>query len=77
MERELKIAVEKIVIFEKGQKSNVSGFADVPLTLRLRSADVDADATADVVFSRNPTSPLFLWCGYVCMGDVKHPPKNG
>ena len=56
--------VEKITMFFIAQKINVSGFADVPLTSRLRSADIDADLDADAGFSRRSTSPLFLGYGY-------------
>lgn len=58
------IMVEEIRMFFESQKINVSGFADVPLTSRLRSADVDADNDADVVLSGSPTSRLFGWGGY-------------
>lgn len=50
--------VEEIRMFFESQKINVSGFADVPLTSRLRSADVDADNDADAVLSGSPESPL-------------------
>lgn len=63
--------VEKIAMNFRVPKINVSGFADVPLTSRLRSADIDADIDADTGFSRSPTSPLFFMGGYVNMGCLK------
>uniref|UniRef100_A0A7C4L0P9 VCBS repeat-containing protein n=1 Tax=Bellilinea caldifistulae TaxID=360411 RepID=A0A7C4L0P9_9CHLR len=57
--------VEEIMMFFIARKINVSGIADVPLTSRLRSADVDADSDADVVISGSPASPLFFIGGYV------------
>lgn len=51
--------VEKIAMFFRVPKINVSGFADAPLTSRLRSADIDADFDADAGLRRSPTSRLF------------------
>ena len=67
--------VEKNVMFFEGLKTNVSGFADVPLTSRLRSADTPADVDADAGFSRSPTSRLSRRGGYVRMGRLKIPQK--
>ncbi|KPL84169.1 hypothetical protein SE15_03115 [Thermanaerothrix daxensis] len=65
--------VEKIAMNFRASKSNVSGFADVPLTSRLRSADVDADNDADVGLRRSATSPLFWMGGYVYIPLGKSP----
>lgn len=69
--------VEKNAMFFRAKKFYVSGFADTPLTFRLRSADIDADAAADVRHLQSPASPLFSWGDYVSMGYSKTPPKNG
>jgi len=57
--------VEKIVMNFRAQKINVSGFAHVPLTSRLRSAHIDAHVAAHVVLPRSATRRLYLWGGYV------------
>ncbi len=64
---------EKIVMFFRAPKINVSGFADVPLTSRLRYADTPADTPADALFSRRATRRLFLWGGYVYIPLGKRP----